>query len=182
MDSKHVLIKKGYEPPIHDFTIVDESGVDITNDLLSDEGYSFLLVAVHLGTADKEAMSRASDLALWCESQGYAFYCTTASGEQEISKIRQTLDPSFGFHTTDEITLKTIIRANPGLLLLKGGTILAKWHYRDFPETHELEDILPSLLTAGRLALERRILGFFMASFLLIAAGLHLFLPAGKMD
>jgi uncharacterized membrane protein YphA (DoxX/SURF4 family) len=182
VDSKHVLVKKGYEPPIHDFTIVDESGVDITGDLLSDEGYSFLMVAVHLRKANKEAMRYASDLALWCEMEGYSFYCTTASGEQEIREIRQTVNPSFDFYTTDEITLKTIIRANPGLLLLKEGTILAKWHYRDFPDPDEWEDILPSLMTAGRLALERRILEFFMASFLLIAAGLRLFLPPGKMD
>jgi uncharacterized membrane protein YphA (DoxX/SURF4 family) len=182
VDSKHILVKKGYEPPIHDFTIVDETNTDITSALLSDEGYSFLLVTAHLGEADTDAMNYASRLASWCEPAGHSFYCTTASGEQEIEEIRQTLDPVFGFHTTDEITLKTIVRANPGLLLIREGTILAKWHYRDFPELEDFQDILPSLMTANRIALENRVLGFFIVLFLLISAGLHLLLPRRTKD
>jgi uncharacterized membrane protein YphA (DoxX/SURF4 family) len=182
VDSKHILVKKGYEPPIHDFTIVDETNTDITSTLLSDEGYGFLLVATHLEDADMDAMLYASRLAAWCGQAGYAFYCTTASGEQEIEEMRQTLDPAFSFHTTDEITLKTIVRSNPGLLLLREGTILAKWHYRDFPEIEDLEDILPFLMTAYRKASEKRILGFFIVLFLLIPAGLHHFMPMESRD
>jgi len=182
VDSKHILLKKGDDPPIHDFTIVDETGIDITSMLLSDEGYSFLLVAGHLGDADTYAMEYASRLAAWCGQAGHSFYCTTASGEQVIEDIRQPLDPTFGFHTTDEITLKTIVRANPGLLLLREGTILAKWHYRDFPELEDFEDILPSLMTANRITSEKRTLGFFIVLFLLISAALHLFIPQGNRD
>ena len=161
---------------------IDETGTDITSMLLSDEGYSFLLVAGHLGDADTYAMEYASRLAVWCGQAEHSFYCTTASGEHEIEDIRQTLDPAFGFHTTDEITLKTIVRANPGLLLLREGTILAKWHYRDFPELEDFEDILPSLMTANRIASEKRTLGFFIVLFLLISAALHLFMPQGNRD
>jgi uncharacterized membrane protein YphA (DoxX/SURF4 family) len=180
VDSKHVLVNKGYEPEIHDFTLVDENDLDLTDRLLTDEGYSFLLAASHLGEADTEALKYASDLALWCELEGHSFLFTTASGEQEIEEVRQALNPAFGFYTTDEITLKTMIRANPGMLLLKEGTILGKWHHRDFPDLEEFQDILPSLLTANRRAGERWFLGFCMASFLLIAAGLHLFLVPVK--
>jgi hypothetical protein len=180
VDSKHILVKKGYEPPIHDFTIVNETDTDVTGQLLSDQGYSFLMVAVHLEDADTHAMNYASRLAAWCEQAGHSFYCTTASGEQEIQEIRQSLDPAFEFHTTDEITLKTIIRANPGLLLLKEGTILAKWHYRDFPGLEEFEDILPSLMTASRKTSEHLVLGFFIVLLLLIATALFLFIPKGN--
>ncbi len=182
VDSKHILVKKGYEPPIHDFTIVDETDIDITTEILSDDGYSFLLVATHLEKSDTEALNYASRLAAWCGQAGHSFYCTTASGEQEIEEIRQTQDPAFGFHTTDEITLKTIVRANPGLLLLREGTILAKWHYRNFPELEDFEDILPSLMTENRIASEKRTLGFFIVLFLLISAALHLFMPQGNRD
>jgi len=182
VDSKHILVKKGYDPPIHDFTIVDETDIDITTEILSDDGYSFLLVATHLEKSDTEALNYASRLAAWCGQAGHSFYCTTASGEQEIEKIRQTQDPAFGFHTTDEITLKTIVRANPGLLLLREGTILAKWHYRDFPELEDFENILPSLMTENRIASEKRTLGFFIVLFLLISAALHLFMPQGNRD
>ncbi len=182
VDSKHVLVRKGYEPPIHDFTIVDETDIDITGSLLSDEGYSFLLVAAHLGHADTDALNYASRLAAWCGQAGHSFYCTTASGEEEIEEIRQTLDPAFGFHTTDEITLKTIVRSNPGLLLIREGTILAKWAYRDFPALDDFEDILPSLMTANRKALENRAMGKFILLFLLLSAGLYLFMPQENRD
>jgi len=182
VDSKHILVKKGYEPPIHDFTIVDETELDITSALLSDQGYSFLLVATDIEDADIKAIKYASRLAAWCGQAGHSFYCTTASGEQEIEEIKQTLDPAFGFHTTDEITLKTIVRSNPGLLLIKEGCILAKWAYRDFPDLEEFEDILPSLMSNNRKVSENRILGFFIVLFLLIAAGVHLFLPQGDRD
>jgi hypothetical protein len=151
----------------------------VTSNLLSDEGYSFLLVAGHLGKADMEAMEYASRLAAWSEGEGHSFYCTTASAEQEIEEIRQALDPYFGFHSTDEITLKTIVRSNPGLLLIKEGTILGKWAYRDFPGIEEFEDILPAVLTASRKAMERRVLGIFIGLFGLISVGLHLFIPRG---
>ncbi len=182
VDSKHILLKKGYEPPIHDFTIVDETDTDVTSMLLSDKGYSFLLVAGHLEDADTEAMNHASRLAAWCEMAGHSFYCTTASGEKEIEEFKQRHDPGFGFHTTDEITLKTIVRANPGLLLLREGTILAKWHYRDIPEPEDFQDIMSYLMTANRIALENRTLVFFIILFFLISAGLHLFLPKRTRD
>jgi uncharacterized membrane protein YphA (DoxX/SURF4 family) len=182
VDSKHVLVKKGYEPPIHDFTIVDETDTDIASTLLADEGYSFLLVATHLEDTDLDAMKYASRLAAWCELEGHSFYCTTASGDKEIREFRQRLDPAFAFYTTDEITLKTIVRANPGLLLLREGTILAKWHYRNFPVLEDFHDILPSLMTANRKALEKRILALFNVLFLLIPAGLFLFSPKRTRD
>jgi uncharacterized membrane protein YphA (DoxX/SURF4 family) len=177
VDSKHILVKKGYEPPIHDFTVVDEAGLDITSQILSEDGFSFLMVAAHIGKANSEALIYASELAVWCESAGHSFYCTTASGENEIQEVRQYLDPGFPFHTTDEITLKTIIRSNPGLLLLKQGTILGKWHYNDFPDIDDFQDILPSLMTANRKELEIRTVGLFIALFLLVSAGSFLVLP-----
>lgn len=182
VDSKHTLVKKGYEPPIHDFTIVDDSDTDITSDLLSDEGYGFLLVATHIEDADIQALQYASRLAAWCGQAGHSFYCTTASGEQEIEEIRQSLDPAFDFHTTDEITLKTIVRSNPGLLLIKEGCILGKWAYRDFPTLEDFEKILPSIMTASRQTGENRILGFFIVLFMLIATGIYLFIPRVDKD
>jgi len=182
VDSKHILVKKGYEPPIHDFTIVDETELDITSALLSDQGYSFLLVATHIEDADSKAIKYASRLSAWCGQAGHSFYCTTASGEQEIEEIKQTLDLAFEFHSTDEITLKTIVRSNPGLLLIKEGNILAKWAYRDFPDLEKFEDILPSLMSNNRKVSENRIIGFFIVLFLLIATGVHLFLPQGDRD
>jgi uncharacterized membrane protein YphA (DoxX/SURF4 family) len=133
VDSRHILIKKGYEPPIHDFTIFDENGFDCTESIIKDPDYSMLLISYNLQDADAEALKMASDLAVSCANNNCSFYCLTASTRDEIEEITSTLDLNFDFYTTDEITLKTIIRSNPGLVLLKEGTIIGMWHYRDYP-------------------------------------------------
>lgn len=180
IDSRHTLVRKGYEAPIHDFTIVDEFGIDLTNDILLDEGYSFLLVSTNLDKADRGALVYADELATWCLASGHSFYCMTSSGEEEIQRVREDMDLACGFYTTDEITLKTIIRSNPGLLLLKRGTILAKWHHTDLPALEDIrDDLLPYVLTRNRKALELRNLGVFMALFLVFPLYIVLF-PYGK--
>ena len=171
VDSKHSLISKGYESPMHDFTIVDEFGIDHANGILNDEGYSFLLVSTHLEKADREALAYADELAAWCLASGHSFYCINASVEEEIFRAREEMDIGFEFYTTDEITLKTIIRSNPGLLLLRQGTILGKWHFNDLPALEELQGgLLPFTMTQYRKALEKRNLGVFIALFLLLSA------------
>ncbi|MFC2098386.1 BT_3928 family protein [Bacteroidota bacterium] len=170
VDSEHALISKGYEPPIHDFTITDENGYDYTGDILNDDGYSFLFISTHLEKADMEALRYADELASWCIASGYSFYCLTASTQQNITNVREKMDLGFDFYATDEITLKTIVRANPGLLLLKQGTILGKWHYNDFPQFEKTQDSLMALtLTQYGRALEKRSLGIFISLFLLVS-------------
>jgi uncharacterized membrane protein YphA (DoxX/SURF4 family) len=139
IDSRHILVKKGYEPPIHDFIVTDENGFDQTESLLKDPGYSMLLIAYDLKDADADGLKVANELASLCTDNNCSFYCLTASSRNETEEIKSALNLDFSFYTTDEITLKTIIRSNPGLVLLKEGTILSKWHYRDYPV----------LLTAG---------------------------------
>ena len=180
VDSKHQLISKGYEPPIHDFTISDESGNDITSDVLSDPGFSFLLIATHLEKADKEALSYADELSAFCDAMGHSFYCMTASGSSNVQEVLEEQELGLDVYTTDEITLKTIIRANPGLLLLKEGIILAKWHYNDFPQVENIsENSMAEVLTEGRLAQEKQII--IISILVLLISGLSLFLVLKRL-
>jgi uncharacterized membrane protein YphA (DoxX/SURF4 family) len=133
VDSKNTLIKKGYEPLVHDFIVTDASGIDHTESLLEDRDYSMLLIAYDLKKADERGLKMANELADLCTSDNCSFYCLTASSQDEVTKIKSNFNLFYDFYTTDEITLKTIIRSDPGLVLLKEGTILGKWHYRDFP-------------------------------------------------
>lgn len=170
VDSKYILISQGYEPPIHDFTITDDFGYDYANDILNDEGYSFLFISKKLGDADKEALTYADELASWCLASGYSFYCMTSSTDDDITRVREEMDLGFDFYATDEITLKTIVRSNPGLLLLRQGTILGKWHYNDFPDLEDLQEgPMNYTLTQYRKAIEKRGLGIFIAIFLILS-------------
>ena len=133
VDSKNILVRKGYEPPVHDFNVTDINGNDLTETLLEDPGYSMLLIAYDIKNADERALKIGNELTALCMGSNCKFYCLTASSWTESEQLKSDLNLDYDFFITDEITLKTIIRSNPGLVLLKEGTILSKWHYRDFP-------------------------------------------------
>jgi hypothetical protein len=139
VETKNILVKEGYHPPIHDFTLVSPSGIDITNQVLYDEGYSFLLVAYDLEKSGKEALQRMDAFAQQAVINGFSVYGMTATIPETVQKIRNAYHLTTDFYTTDEITLKTMVRSNPGLILLKEGTILAKWHHRNIPDTSFFE-------------------------------------------
>jgi len=134
VDAQSVLISKGYEPPIHDFYVSTRGGNDITDIIIHDPGFSFLLISHNLSAADKNGLIKADEYAKFAKLyEDVRFYCITASSDGIIDGISQKLGLSYDFYQADEIALKTIIRSNPGLVLLKNGTILGKWHFNDFP-------------------------------------------------
>ena len=139
METRQNLISKGYEPPIHDFSITNEAGLDITDNVLSDSGYTFLIIAPFLEKASAKGMQQMNDLSLRAFDLGFSVYCLTASTNKQIGNFKRTFQPAFDICTTDETTLKTIMRANPGMLVLREGTVLGKWNYTDVPDAREIK-------------------------------------------
>jgi len=144
VDAISVEVKKGYVPPIQNFSIMTARGADITHDILEYEGHTFLLVAHRLNSSNKQALEKASEIADFCNQHGYRFYCLTATPQSEVEYLKSELRLRYDFGFTDETTLKTIIRANPGLVLLQKGVVLGKWHYNDMPDA---ADLRPNLLS-----------------------------------
>lgn len=142
MDAKHTLVEKGYEPPIHDFTIRAPDGADITDMVLASDNYHFLMIAYDLAETNQQNIDGFNRIAEYSFQKGYPFYCLTASTNEQIEEFRANTGATYDFYSTDEITLKTIIRSNPGLVLLKEGTIIDKWHWRDIPDTDQLSESL----------------------------------------
>ena len=139
IDSKTVQTAEGYVPPIHDFSIVTDEGEDITEEVLTREGYTFLLVSPHLEDADDSQLDQINQIYEYSKEQGYPFYCLTASTERAITRWQDMTGAEYPFCSTDEITLKTVIRSNPGLLLLRQGTIIRKWSHNQLPVIDEAQ-------------------------------------------
>ncbi len=183
VESKHALIKKGYEPPIHDFTMYDDDGYDHTEIVLADDGYTFLLVSYNLAEADKNGLEHANYLAASAYMNNHSFYCLTASSKPEVDEISSSLALQYSFFTTDEIALETIIRSNPGLFLIKEGVIIDKWSYRDFPDPEELNSIyLAQSLTKLRKDSEITTVFYFVAFIFLIAISIRFFFPVRSLE
>jgi len=149
-DTHQEILEKGYEPPIHDFSITDEkTGEDLTDSILAKDGYTFLLVAPVLERADDSNFGEIDAIYEYAKENGYGFYGLTASTDKAVKHWRDITGAEYPFYTTDGTTLKTIIRSNPGLVLLYKGTIINKWSHNDLPKQAELNAPL-SLIEIGR--------------------------------
>lgn len=137
-----VVIQEGYTPPIHDFRIESPEGEDIKDFYLYDDKYTFMLIASNLQKTNKEGMKKAAALAEAAKAKGYNFIALTASSPDSFEAFKKENGANFDFFNTDEIVLKTIVRSNPGLVLLKKGTILKKYHFNDIPKPEQLDEQL----------------------------------------
>jgi len=152
VDSRTTMIREGYVAPIHDFSITRLTGADITDEVISDTGYVFLLIAPQLTTADESRLDRINELYEYARQHDYPFYGLTASNASGINLWREHTGAEYEFCHTDETTLKTVIRSNPGLLLLKNGTVIGKWSNNGLPEIDDTETDRPlSELSIGQM-------------------------------
>ena len=124
------LIQKGYEPPIHDFEIINAEGEDLTWDILESEEPVTLVVMYDLQKADKKQLAKVENL-IGDEAR---FYILTGSGTDEM--ITFALEyPTLSDYicTCDPVTLKTIVRANPGVVVVQNGIVIDKYNLRNRP-------------------------------------------------
>ncbi|MBG0857962.1 MAG: DoxX family protein [Bacteroidales bacterium] len=138
-EQKSVLVKKGFVPPIHDFSIASMNNEDLTSEILNNQGYTLLMISRRLKEAKTDRLSRGFELGYYCLANNIGFYILTASSIDEIRHF----DNMLPFCHTDETTLKTIIRSNPGYVLLKDGTIAGKWSWANLPAKEMLISINP---------------------------------------
>ncbi len=130
---------EGEDLPYADFFMerVGDEGGDVTETVLNDSSYTFLMVSPYLEQADDARMDLLNELYEYAHEHGYAFYCLTASTETNIRHWCEMTGAEYPFCLTDGITLKTIIRSNPGIVLLKDGVIIRKWSHNDLPQFDE---------------------------------------------
>jgi len=129
IDQRSVLVAKGYQPPIHDFIITSLSGEDLTQQILTSANLVLLMISRKLEEADPEELAKGFDLVNRCSAGGIDCYILTASGMAEVNSYMNGLI----FCQADETTLKTMIRSNPGYILLKEGRISGKWSWANVP-------------------------------------------------
>ena len=146
VSAETVVVEKGYEPPIHDFVMESlETGEDITDEVLDDPGYTFLLIAHRTEEADEGNIDLINELYEYCQENGYKFYALSSSSAEAIELWRDRTGAEYPFCIMDDITLKTMVRSNPGLMLIKGGVILNKWPSSQLPDEFDLTDKLEQL-------------------------------------
>lgn len=125
-------IEKGYEPPIHDFTI-EQEGEDFAPAILEEEKL-MMVVAFDLRKSELRAFEALKGVVDQAKENGYKVIGLSASGPEQTNKLVKDYQLNMQFYFTDETTLKTIIRSNPGVLLLEKGTVKQKVHNNDLSD------------------------------------------------
>ena len=139
VDSKTVQTSKGYEPEISDLSITRcDNNEDVTEQILRHKGYTFLLTAPRLENADDGRLDLINLVYEYAYEEGVPFYCLTASSEKGIRGWQLLTGAEYPFYHTDRTVLQTMVRSNPGLILLKDGTVIRKWSCNNLPEEEKL--------------------------------------------
>ncbi len=113
--------------------VENEKGNDITGSILNNTDLQFILVAYDLYTTDKEAFHKILPFYKRATADGFSFICLTNSLNDETAKFKMNNGLGFEFYSADDVVLKVMVRSNPGLVLIRNGIVLAKWHWHDFP-------------------------------------------------
>lgn len=119
----------GEIPPVHDFSL-ESAEADLTEELLAKEKV-MLVIVYNIDKADENGFLPIKKITDKAIIKGYTVYGVSASFEDDLILAQNKYNLPFEFLFCDETTLKTIIRGNPGVVILNKGTITGKWNYTD---------------------------------------------------
>ena len=131
------LVSKGYVPPITDFSLFALDGEDVTWEVLEQPGYTFLLVARDLKRANEGMLDVINDLHDYAKVEEAPFYMLTSSNLVAIDEWNRHTGATYPCLNADETLLKTMVRANLGLIVLKDAIVVGKWSAADFPSDEQ---------------------------------------------
>ena len=136
------LVAKGRKPVVGDFAVLDwETDFDISEELLADTGFVCFLVAEFLEEASVGRVDKINDLYDYCLENDILFCAATASDEDEIVLWRKRTGAEYPIYWADNMVLRTIIRANPGLVLFKDGVVAGKWSIGNMPSAEAMMSV-----------------------------------------
>jgi uncharacterized membrane protein YphA (DoxX/SURF4 family) len=135
------LIEKAHVPDIHDFAFynADQDNNYIDDFWLKDK--KLLLVVHDVNKADVEAIKEVREIAKQWTKEGNEFWALTASSKDEVEAFRHEHQISeFDFYYGDNTNLKSIIRSNPGLVLITDTSVVRKaWPSTRLPKYKKIQ-------------------------------------------
>lgn len=138
----NVVLEKGVPAKIANFAAFDEEDFEVTDDVLLNEDYSFWVLSKSLDKSKKKAWKELNGISKLADEKGLQMYAFMAEDFEKAEAFRHEYQISYPMYQADETFIKTVVRANPGLVLLKNGVVKGKWHHNHLPSTEELEKLI----------------------------------------
>jgi uncharacterized membrane protein YphA (DoxX/SURF4 family) len=139
VDQRKKIIQPFKEAPIHDFIISNEEGDSLNAEIIKNPSWQFLVVSYDLDKVEKSVFDKLNLFAEQCAKDSISFAGLTGSIWNTIKYFRHEVKAKFEFYTVDPTALKSVVRSNPGLVLLKEGIVVDKWAWRDVPDYNEFK-------------------------------------------
>ncbi len=141
-EQDNIVLEKGIPAKISNYAAFNREGDEVTEDVLSEEGYSIWVLSKKVDESYKDAWSKIAILEKFAKENNIRIYAFTSSVYKETDIFKKKHDLSFPFYESDDVLIKTVIRANPGVVLLKKGVVIGKWHHKHIPSVSEIEKLL----------------------------------------
>mgnify|MGYP003296712040 CR=1 FL=1 len=133
------LVKKGYDVPIKDLKVIDSQGIDYTAEIFENPYYNLVFVAYDLDKTNVKAIGQLNALAMnAAENYNIRSVLLTSNSAEDAERFSKENKLLIEIFYADGIPLKSMVRANPGILLLKDGKVINKWHFHNMPSYQDL--------------------------------------------
>jgi hypothetical protein len=144
-EQDNIVLEKGVPAKIANFGAYDDDGFDQTDDILLNEDYSFWVLSKSLSKSNKDAWEDLNEVNAFAEKQGLNMFAFMTASFEDAEEFRHEYQCAYPFYQADETFIKTVVRSNPGLVLLKGGIVMGKWHHSDIPSEDQMAKYIESL-------------------------------------
>lgn len=142
LDQDNIVVEKGVPAKVDNYAAFNKNGDDVAEELLADKNYAFWVVSVQVVDSDENSWSKIAKIEKFAKENNIKMYAFTSTVFDETDKFKQKHNLDFPFYEADDVLIKTVIRANPGLVIIKNGTIIAKWHHKHIPSINEIEKVI----------------------------------------
>ena len=134
VEQRKNIIKHYEEAPIKDFFITDTLNDDYTNEIILNPNFQFIFVTSNINKANIKNLLSIIPFYDSCYANNIDFIAVSGSAPDDVYKIVKENNINYEFYFADETALKSVVRSNPGMILLYNGVVVDKWHYNDFPQ------------------------------------------------
>lgn len=122
------------------FCMIDSEGEDYTMDLIGGEDYVLIATIHNLAEVDEDGLKAMKYMKRFADENGMQAVVLTAALVEEMQAYMYENDlTDMDFYWTDDTAIKTMLRSNPGFILIKHGVVVGKWHYRNYLKINEIE-------------------------------------------
>lgn len=142
IDQDNIVLEKGVPAKIDNYSAYNKDGDDVSEELLAEEGYSIWVLSRHLEDSYESSWSKIHEIEKYAKENNIRMYAFTSTVFDESDKFKEKHNLDFPFYEADEVLIKTVIRANPGILIIKNATVVAKWHHKHIPTVSQLEQYI----------------------------------------